>query len=96
MYLFTKSNLKNAVKCFLQNCHFKLGNGIFMEIIGISMDSDFNNLFLHYYYSIWIRSLSKPYIGGSRRFVNVFRFIDDLIAINDGENWDASDRDFPS
>ena len=41
------------------------------------------NLFLHYYENKWIRTNKKCDINKVRRFTNVFRFIDDLVAIND-------------
>ena len=37
---FTRNSLKKAVKCFLDNCYFKLGNKILRQLIGIPMTSD--------------------------------------------------------
>ena len=41
------------------------------------------NLFLYFYENKWIRTTKKHNIHKARRFGNVFRFIDDLVAIND-------------
>ena len=55
------------------------------------MDSDpapfFANLFLFYYESEWLQSLKNGQYQRARKFGNVFRFIDDLIAINDGKEF---------
>ena len=41
------------------------------------------NLFLYHYESIWIKQLKKNDLNQARRFSNTFRFIDDLLTIND-------------
>ena len=43
----------------------------------------FANLFLFFYEVQWIKSTKKLDYGRARRFLNTFRFIDDLIAAND-------------
>ena len=67
----------------------KLGNRTFRQIIEIPVGSDpaqfFANLSLHYYESRGIRQLRISDIRRARRFA-VFRFIDDLTAINDRVN----------
>ena len=54
--------------------------------MGIPMRSDpppfFTNLFLFFYESRWLKSIKDSNYGVV--FSNIFRFIDDLIAINDG------------
>ena len=84
---FNSSTLKNAIKYLLDNCFFRFGNKIFRQIIGIPMGSDpapfLANLFLYFYENKWIRTTKKHDIHKARRFGNVFRFIDDLVAIND-------------
>ena len=69
------------------NCFFTLGDKIFRQVIGIPMGSDpapfMANLFLYHYESNWIKSLKKENLQKARRFANTFRFIDDLLAIND-------------
>jgi len=43
----------------------------------------FANLFLYHYEAKYAKSLTKADHAKSRRFRNTFRFIDDLLAIND-------------
>ena len=84
---FTNSTLKHAIKYLLDDSYFSFGNKIFKQVIGIPMGSDpapfLANLFLHYYENKWIRTTKKHDMNKVRRFTNVFRFIDDLVAIND-------------
>ena len=41
------------------------------------------NLFLYHYENIWMKQLKKDDIQKARRFSHTFRFIDDLLTIND-------------
>ena len=41
------------------------------------------NLFLYYYESRWVKSLKKKDLQKARKFGHTFRFIDDLLTIND-------------
>ena len=60
---------------------------IFCQIIQIPMGSDpapfFANLFLYYCESIWMNEIKKKHLIRARKLGNIFRFIDDLNAIND-------------
>ena len=64
---------------------------IFRQIIGIPIGSDpapfFANLFLFYYESEWVKSVSRVDFRRARRLFNCFRFIDDLLALNDHEEF---------
>ena len=57
------------------------------QIIGIPMGSDpapfFANLFLYHYERKWMLKLKQKDLQRARRYGNVFRFIDDLNAMND-------------
>ena len=81
-----------AIKFLLDNCHFKFGDKLFRQIVGIPMGSDpapfFANLFLHQYESRWIKKMKKENNVLARKFGRVFRFIDDLLAVNDGEEFE--------
>ena len=44
----------------------------------------FANLFLFFYESRWLKSIKNTNYGVARKFGNILRFIDDLIAISDG------------
>ena len=58
-------------------------------MIGIPMGSDpapfMANLFLYFYENKWVKSLKKTDLQKARKFSNTFRFIDDLLTINDDE-----------
>ena len=50
----------------------------------------FANLFLFYYECKWIDKLKKEDYARARKFHNIFRFIDDLLALNDGGEFGKS------
>ena len=85
---FTKTSLIEAVKFLITNCFFMVGNVLLRQIIGIPMGSDpapfFANLFLFFFESEWLNKIKKYDNIKARKFGNIFRFIDDLIALNDG------------
>ena len=85
---YSLQQIKSSLQFLLNNCYFQVGSNIFRQIIGIPMGSDpapfFANLFLFHYESMWLKSIKNHQYGKARKFGNVFRFIDDLIAINDG------------
>ena len=84
---FSKTMVKEALEYLMNNCFFTFGNKIFRQVIGIPMGSDpapfMANLFLYHYESRWIKNLKKDDLQKARRFSNTFRFIDDLLTIND-------------
>ena len=57
----------------------------------------FANLFLYHYESSWIKSIKKTNPILARKFGNTFRYIDDLLAANDGNSFESFYRDiYPS
>ena len=72
----------------INNSFLKVGSKIFRQVIGIPIRSYptpfFANVFLLFYESRWLKSIKNTINGIARKFDNIFRFIDDLIAINDG------------
>jgi len=50
----------------------------------------FANLFLYYYESKWLKKVQRSDLRRARKFGNTFRFIDDLVAINDGGEFEKS------
>ena len=84
---FSKPLFKEALEYLMNNCNFTFGNKIFRQVIGIPMGSDpapfMANLFLYHYESQWVKGLKKQDLQKARRFSNTFRFIDDLLTIND-------------
>ena len=91
---YDKEKVKSAVKYLIDNCYFTLGGQLYRQSIGIPMGSDpapfMANLFLFYYENKWIRNLKKTDLKRARRFCNTFRFIDDLIAINDHDEFERN------
>ena len=94
---FSHNQVKNAITYLLDNCYFQVGNSVFKQNIGIPMGSDpapfMANLFLYFYENQFITELKKSDLQRARRFGNVFRFIDDLNAINDGGEFDRCYKD---
>ena len=77
------------MKYLLDNCYFKLRKSV-RQIIEIPMGSDpvpfFAILFLFSSESKWIKKVKKSEMP-ERRFADVFRFIDDLNDLNDGQKF---------
>ena len=87
-YLYSLDKVTSALRFLIENAYFRVGKHIFRQIIGIPIGSDpapfFANLFLFYYECKWLQQCKKDNFGLARRFLNTFRFIDDLINLNDG------------
>ena len=96
-FVFTKESIKSAITYLIKNSYFKFGGKLFRQDIGIPMGSDpapaFANLFLFHYESNWINSIRKNNGILSRKFGQVFRYIDDLLALNDGKSFEAYYKD---
>ena len=88
---FNKKVIKDAMKYLMDNCYFTFGNKLFRQIIGIPMGSDpapfMANLFLYYFENKWVKNLKKGSLQRARKFMHTFRFIDDLLTINDGDEF---------
>ena len=85
----------------MKNSFFQVRSKIFRQIIGIPMGSDpapfFANLFLFFYESRWLKPIKNTNYNVARKFGNIFRFIDDLIATNDGNEFENHYNDiYPS
>ena len=84
--------IKSCLKFLLNNSFFQVGSKIFHQVIGIPMGSDLApflaNLFLSFYESRWLKSVKNTNYGVARKFGNILRFIDDLIAIKDGNEFE--------
>jgi len=84
---FNATQLINHVNWLIDNIYVKFGNKYFRQVIGIPMGTDcapmLANLFLYSYEYKWIdkqRSLGR--YDRLAYFKNMFRYIDDLLAIN--------------
>ena len=53
----------------------------------------FANLFLFHYESSWLKSIKKSNYILARKFGQVFRYIDDLLALNDGHSFETFHED---
>ena len=91
---FTKDSLKAVVHHLITECYFTVGNTVFLQCIGIPMGIDpapfWANLFLYWYENKYICSLSSLNDKRIYKFHSTKRFIDDLIAINDGGEFGKS------
>ena len=80
------------MELLINNSLFQVDSKIFHQVIGIPIGSDrrpfFANLFLFLYECRWLKSIKISNYGVARKFGNIFRFIDDLIAINDGNEFE--------
>ena len=93
---FTKQKLIDTVSFLIKNCYFSVGNLVFKQVIGIPMGIDpapfWANLFLYHFEHKHIKYLESE--GSSRvfKYHGIFRYIDDLCAINDGNEFNLSFR----
>ena len=89
---YSLQEIKSCLEFLINNSFFQVSSKIFRQVVGIPKVSDpalfFANLFLFFYESIWLKSIKNPNYEVGRKFGNVFRFIDDLIAINDGNEFE--------
>ena len=93
-FTFSITSLKKALEYIISNCYFSIGDHVFKQIIGIPMGSDpapyFANLFLFYFEMKWMDKLKKDNFAATRKYSNTFRFIDDLITINNAGHFDKN------
>ena len=89
---YFKVDVIRAVKFLLENCFFTIGNKVLRQIIGIPMGGDpapfWANLFLFYFEHKWIKKMRQTNNVLARKFSHTFRYIDDLLTINDGGMFD--------
>ena len=85
--VYFKKDVIAAVEFLLKNCFFNVGNKVLRQIIGLPMGGDpapfWANLFLFFFEHKWIKKMRQTNNLIARKFSQTFRFIDDLIAIND-------------
>ena len=92
--LYDINKVKETVNYLVSNSFFLVGDKVFRQKIGIPIGSDpapfLANLYLAYHEIKWIKSLKISDYGRARRFLNAFRFIDDLITLNDSDEFQRS------
>ena len=88
------NDVKDALKYLVYNSFFLVGDNVFRQKIGMPMGSDpapyLANLYLAHRETEWIKNLKTSDYGRARRFLNAFRFIDDLITLNDSDEFQRS------
>ena len=94
---YTKEMIKSLLEYVIENAFFQVGNKVFRQIIGIPMGSDpapfIANLFLYTYENRFMFNLKKDDKARAKNLRHVFRFIDDLIALNDNDEFMRSHKD---
>ena len=94
---YKKCSIKSALKYVIENSFFHVGDITFRQTIGIPIGSDpapfFANLFLYIYESKFLSELKKSDPTRARKFRHIFRFIDDLISLNDDSEFLRSYKD---
>ena len=88
---YTQKKVKEVLNYVMKNAYFQINNQVFQQIIGIPMGSDpapfIANLFLYFYKNKFLDKLKAEDLPRARRLRHVFRFIDDLIAMNDDDEF---------
>ena len=91
---FTEKSLIEAVSFLIKNCYFTVGNKVFSQDIGIPMGIDpapfWANLFLYFFESKHVQSLVSKKSDRAYKYHSTSRFIDDLCAINDDNEFGNS------
>ena len=86
---YSLQEITSCLEFLINNSFFQVASKIFRQVIGIPMGSDpapfFANLFLFFYESRWLKSINY---GVARKFGKFFRFIDDLIETNGGNEFE--------
>ena len=94
---YTMETIKSLLEYVIDNAFFQVGNKVFRQIIGIPMGSDpapfIANLFLYTYENRFMFNLKKDDMSRAKNLRHVFRFIDDLIALNDNDEFMRSHKD---
>ena len=89
---YSLQEIKSCLEFLINSSFFQVGSKIFRQVIGIPMGLDpvpfFANLFLFFYGSRWLNSIKNTNYGVARKLDNISRLIDDLIAINDGNEFE--------
>ena len=82
----TEDQLVKQIKFLVENIYIQVGNKIFRQTIGIPMGTDcaplLANLFLFYYEYKFMKEKLKQNSQVAKIFSNAFRYIDDLLTLN--------------
>ncbi len=92
---YTKEEIFQMVDDIIFNAFFSVGDHVFRQKVGIPMGVDpapfMANLYLYCYEFKWMEKMTKENRGIAIKFNKTFRFIDDLINLNNdgilGNSW---------
>ena len=83
---YSKEEILNMIYFLIDNSFIKVGNHIFKQIRGISMGTSCSpflaNLYLYALEFDFLDKLTKSNIHEARKFRHMFRYIDDLLCLN--------------
>ena len=92
---FTHSDFLDMLQFSLSNNYIKIGNNIHRQVIGIPMGASYSvnlaNLFLFYYEYSFLSNFHSPHL-----FKYTFRYIDDLLSVNNPEIQNSISDIYPS
>ena len=84
---YSLQKIKFCLEFLINHSYFLVVSKIFRKFVGILMGSDpasfFANLFFFYQYK-WLKSIENANNVVARTFGSIFRFIGNLIAVNNG------------
>ena len=87
-FIFEELVIYICIRHLIRECYFTVGDGIFIQTIGIPMGIDpapfWANLYLYKFENSFMESLRRSDFAKSRKFHGCARFIDDLVCLNDG------------
>ena len=94
---YTMEDIISVLNYVIDNAFFQVGDKVFRQIIGIPMGSDpapfIANLFLYIYENRFMTNLKKNDLARAKNLRHVFRFIDDLISLNDNDEFMRSHKE---
>ena len=97
---FSKDEVFAMIDLVVDNSFFRFGDRVYRQCIGIPMGIDpapqMANLYLYYYESSFMETITKENYGIAKKFNNTSRFIDDLATLNnDGYLQQFKERIYP-
>ena len=82
----SKQQLVDMIVYLVDNIYVQVGNGVFCQCIGIPMGTNcaplLENLYLFYHEYTFMKELIKTNMSKAKYFSSTFRYIDDLLSIN--------------
>ena len=96
----TVSQLLDMVNYLVDNVYISVGNKVFRQCIGIPMGTDcaplLANLYLFHFEYKYMKGLVKNNMSKARTFSDTFRYIDDLLTLNNPSFENAISEIYPS